>query len=498
MQKRDGMILFSASDLIYFSECKHRTWLDRLNLDSPMEKAADDEQSKLVQDKGNEHEAAFFSKLKFQYAHCVEINTKQSLSQRIAATKQAVFEGAEVIYQGSLQRGNLIGHADFLLRVDAKVPGEQWTYEVADTKLARSTKAKFILQLCFYSDLLSDVTGQLPHNMHVELGTGKCESFRVSDYIYYYRQLLQRYLAFVDSYPEATPPYPLPCDHCSLCPWRDRCDARRIEDDHLSAVANITKQQVFRLENAGIKTVAQLGSLSSSDGVHKMALETLSKLQEQAELQVLERETGQQKVVLLPIIEGALRGFARLPLSDAGDLFFDMEGNPMHEGGLEYLFGLYYFDGDQPVFKPFWGHDREQEREAFIAFMDFVTERISRFPNLHIYHYAHYENTAIKRLMTLHGVKESAVDQLLREHRLVDLYKVVREGLRISKSSYSIKSVEAFYAKKRSSDVKKATDSIVVYEKWRETGDPELLESIRQYNEEDCVSTWQLRECVMV
>ena len=129
--------------------------------------------------------------------------------------------------------------------------------------------------------------------------------------------------------------------------------------------------------------------------------------------------------------------------------------------------------------------------------MDFVIERLTRFPSMHIYHYAHYENSAIKRLMALHGVKESAVDQLLREHRLVDLYKVVREGLRISKASYSIKFVEAFYAEKRSSDVKKATDSIVVYEKWCETKDPELLESIRQYNEEDCVSTWQLREWLL-
>ena len=67
----------------------------------------------------------------------------------------------------------------------------------------------------------------------------------------------------------------------------------------------------------------------------------------------------------------------------------------------------------------------------------------------------------------------------------MDLYKVVREGLRVSKDSYSIKAIEAFYSEKRASDVKKATDSIVVYEQWRESRDPALLESIRQYNEED-------------
>lgn len=496
MQKINNKIVFSASDITYFAECEHRTWLDRLNLDTPMEKTEDDDQSKLVQTKGFEHEADFFAKLQASH-HCVEIDTSQSLQKRIEATKLAIQEGAEVIFQGTLSRGNLIGHSDFLLRLETKGSDGQWLYEVADTKLSRSTKAKFILQLCFYSDLLSDTTGQLPEHMHVELGSGKRETFRVSDYIYYYKQLLERYLTYVASYPEITPPYPSPCDHCSLCPWRERCETKRIDDDHLSAVANINRQQIVRLEKAGIDTLAKLANLSEKTIVPKFPIETLNKLIQQASLQLYERNTGEQKVVVLPIENTTAKGFARMPKPDEGDLFFDMEGNPMHEGGLEYLFGIYYFDNGKPIFTPFWGHDREQEREAFSDFMDFVVERKRRFPKMHIYHYANYENAALKRLMTLHGVKESAVDDLLREHRLVDLYKVVREGVRISKSNYSIKSVEAFYADKRSGDVKKATDSIVVYEQWCESRDPELLKSIQQYNEDDCRSTWQLRNWLL-
>lgn len=297
--------------------------------------------------------------------------------------------------------------------------------------------------------------------------------------------------------PKLRPPYPSPCDHCGLCPWRERCDQKRIADDHLSVVANITRQQVVRLERAGVRTVAQLAFLASDANVSKLVAETLIKLREQAALQVHERETGEQKAVLLPIQQEEVRGFLRLPRPDAGDVFFDMEGNPMEEGGLEYLFGIYYFDDGKPVFKPFWGHDRAQERQAFMDFMDFTMTRLEQFPGMHIYHYAHYENTALKRLMSLHGVREYAVDRLLREHKLVDLYKVVREGLRISKPSYSIKAVEAFYTEKRSGEVKKATDSIVVYERWRETGDAALLESIRQYNQDDCRSTWQLREWLL-
>ena len=165
MQKPAGEVVLSASDLSFFAECAHRTWLDRRHLDHPMEKAEDDDQAKLIQDKGYEHEERFFATLKEGAGSCVEIDTDWPLERKLEATRGAILEGAEVIYQATLKRGNLMGHADFLVRSGRGSRG-QWLYEVADTKLARSTKAKFLLQLCFYSDLLSDITGELPHHDH--------------------------------------------------------------------------------------------------------------------------------------------------------------------------------------------------------------------------------------------------------------------------------------------------------------------------------------------
>ena len=496
MQKIASRVYFSATDLTHFGDCQYLTWLDRLNLDQPMQKAAADDQAKLIQAKGYEHEETFFEKLTKTHGNVVTIDTKGTLEQRVAQTREAIASGAEVIYQATLLRGNLVGNADFLIFTGRNESGHP-QYEVIDTKLARSAKAKFILQLCFYSDLLSDITGQLPHMMHVELGNGTRESFRTADYFYYYRHLLQRMLDSAQTSDVPAPCYPSPRDFCSLCDWRERCANKRVADDHLSAVANISNQQILRFEKAGVKTLAQLAKVPADTVIPKLAQASFAKLREQAALQLEERESGQQRAVVLPVSLDETRGFLRLPSPDPGDLFFDMEGNPMEVGGLEYLFGVYYFEQGRPEFKCFWAHTRAEERQAFMDFMDFVSARLARYPRMHVYHYAHYENTALKRLMTSHGVRESAVDQLLREHRLVDLYKVVREGLRISKPSYSIKQVEAFYAEKRAGDVKKATDSIVVYERWRDAQDPELLESIRAYNEDDCRSTWQLREWLL-
>src|SRR3712207_7478570 len=52
------------------------------------------------------------------------------------------------------------------------------------------------------------------------------------------------------------------------------------------------------------------------------------------------------------------------------------------------------------------------------------------------------EVSALKRLTGRYGVREAELDQLLRAERFVDLYPVVKQSMRISKGSYSIKKVD--------------------------------------------------------
>ncbi|WP_154400627.1 TM0106 family RecB-like putative nuclease, partial [Bordetella pertussis] len=214
----------------------------------------------------------------------------------------------------------------------------------------------------------------------------------------------------------------------------------------------------------------------------------------QAALQWRARVDGARHYELLAAQDEGPRGLARLPRPDPGDMFFDMEGDPLEDGGLEYLFGLYVIDDGAERFVPFWAHDRRQEKQAFEAFMDFVAERLRRHPDAHIYHYAPYEATALKKLMSLHGTREAEVDHLLRAGKLVDLYRVVREGLRISEPSYSIKYVERFYLPRRAGEVTNAGASIVYYERWKATDEPRLLQDIADYNRDDVISTWRLRD----
>ncbi len=125
-------------------------------------------------------------------------------------------------------------------------------------------------------------------------------------------------------------------------------------------------------------------------------------------------------------------------------------------------------------------------------------ERRRRHPEMHIYHYAAYEESALKRLMGKYATREAEADQLLRSGTLVDLYTVVRQGLVIGTPSYSLKDVEHCYMFRRTSGVTTADGSMVAYEASLMSAeaipsrDPALLERIRAYNEEDCRSTEQL------
>lgn len=502
--------LFSASDVVNFLSCEHLTALDlqALEPESDLEKSPVDESSRLIQEKGYAHETRYLEQLKAEGKDIADLsNLKDSREAKIEATIDAMQKGREIIFQAALQHEQFLGYADFLIKVDKPSKLGDYSYEVVDTKLARKQKAKFFIQLCFYSDLIAQIQGHLPEKMHLVLGGKQVEKlepndFKVADYIHYYRTVKSRFITFVNA--SAKNSYPESCDHCDLCHWRDRCQNQWLDDDHLNQVANIRKNQIKKLNEFGITTLAGLANLSSSQTKIGIKAETLEKLKTQAQLQQHKKSTGQNKFVLLPEDANKLSGFYRMPKPDIGDLFFDMEGDPHEPGGLEYLFGVYYFVDGQAQFTGFWGHDRQQERKAFEGLMDFVSRRLKQYPNAHIYHYNHYEVTALKRLMSSHGTRENEVDNLLRQQKFVDLFKIVREAMQTSELGYSIKNLETFHMADdpRKGDVKNASESVIYYENWRIEEDQdkkaEFLEFIRAYNEYDCRSTYELREWLLL
>ena len=146
-----------------------------------------------------------------------------------------------------------------------------------------------------------------------------------------------------------------------------------------------------------------------------------------------------------------------------------------------------------------WAFYRADERRAFENFVDFVMARWEKFPGLHIYHYAPYEPATLKRLMGRYATREEEIDRMLRAGLFVDLYQVVRHGLRASVESYSIKRLEPFYAFARGTPLPDVNAALANFQANLELGDApsisdEIKTTVRAYNEGDCRSAAALRD----
>ncbi|HEX9044426.1 MAG TPA: TM0106 family RecB-like putative nuclease, partial [Candidatus Limnocylindrales bacterium] len=528
MQVIDGVTILSATDLVGFLACEHLAGLELAGASGLVERPIrKDPELELIQARGYEHERRYRDELAAGGRRVTEIALDGSIADRLdqlraaaAETDVAMRRGDDVIYQATFFDGRWRGHADFLLRVEEPSDLGPWSYEIADTKLARHVKASALLQVCSYVEQLARTQGREPERMHIALG-GKAratESFRVADHMAYYRlvkRLFEDRIAGTAAYPPVGT-YPDPVEHCDVCRWDELCTIRRRADDDLSLVAGITSLQRRQLKDRGIATRRGLAGLTLPlvPPLRRGNPTSLERIRSQARIQVRGTDEARMLYELVDpprLRDGTLepdRGLLSLPEPRAGDLFFDIEGDPYaFDEGIDYLFGVLEpgrpsADGS-PAFHALWARDEggevteDAERRAFERLVDLLIERLDADPEMHVYHYAPYEPTALVRLMGRHGTRENEVDRLLRGGILVDLFRVVRQGVRASVESYSIKRLEPLYGYEREIGLRDAGSSIVAFETWLGGGTgehgEETLATIERYNRDDVVSTMRLR-----
>jgi len=465
----------SASDIANFLACQHLTNLDRAEAAGEIRRPFfPDPGLELLQKLGLKHERMYLEGLQSSgKPSLVEIPVTLRTPDAAAKTIEALRSGADVVYQPVLLDTPWKGRADFLIRVEKSSNLGTWSYEVVEAKLARSTKARALIQLCFYSDLLSKIQGIEPQWMYVALGGGKApEEFQVSRYIAYFRKVRREFEAALKIGGKT---YPEPVEHCDVCDWWPNCDARLRKDDHLSLVAGISSNQRKALIDRSVGTVVQLGKLPLpvKPKIERIGDAALVRIREQACIQVAGRDQQQLIHELLEPIE-LERGLAALPEPSPGDLFLDLEADfYAFDQGIEYLFGVVSASqaGEEPSYSSQWCLNPYAEKKAFVQFIAGVMEYWRRYPGMHIFHYAPYEPTAIKRLAGRHGVCVDEVDQLLRAGIFVDLYRAVRQGLRASVESYSIKKMEPLYGFTRAVALREATQALQAFEAVLALGD---------------------------
>src|SRR5690554_1190428 len=505
------VVYTSASDLTVASKCEFAflrgldVRLGRIDAIEPKPDPMLERAGRL----GDEHEERKLEQYRtqFQVAEFERPDVRDSAALAAAAeqTRQAFLSGADVVFQATFHDPGLpdaghriafLGFADFIVR---QADGR---YLVQDTKFARSARVTALLQLAAYAEQLERIGIPTADTVELLLGDGTVSEHLLRDITPVYRNRRDRLHRIIRERLDAPTfvawgdPRYMVCGHC------DTCEAEIEASRDVLLVAGMRITQRARLADVGIHTIDQLAaSVGPVEGIGDAALAGL-RTQAALQLGAVDDEPPPFEVADASVL-------AAIPAPDPGDLFFDFEGDPLYtEGdatrwGIDYLFGM-IDRGEQ--FTAYWAHTFAEEKQALRDFLDDVARRRAVNPGLHIYHYASYERTHLSSLAARHGIGEDEVDQLLREHVLVDLYPIVRKAVRVGSPSYSIKKLEPLYmgSELRESEVTNAADSITEYADAMALGasgdlaaQHHKLAEIADYNRYDCVSTLRLRDWML-
>jgi len=538
-------VVTSASDLTAASSCEF-AFLRRVDAKLGRDVAVPDDDDAMLERAarlGDAHEArvlasyidAFGRGSPGQPGGVIEIGRADSRDEQALLTAQketvdALRGGAEVVFQATFFEPQMradhdglsvgfIGFADFLRRTD------RGTYEVQDTKLARKAKVTALMQLAAYAEQLERLGIPVDPEAVLILGDGARSAHRIAQIAPVFRaqraRLHELLLARVravggDGSRESAPPVQWGADGVKFCGRCEVCEpeVNRTRDPLL--IAGLRMAQRDRLSSAGLRTIDEIAAvcddvISGSLRVEGIAQAALERVVLQAREQVGAANDGPPPFRVVDAV-----ALAAIPAPNPGDLFFDFEGDPLYaepapsgdiRWGIDYLFGMV---DTEEHFTPLWAHDLAAERRALEQFLEFVRERRRAYPGMHIYHYAPYERTHLLSIAARHGSCESEVDQLLRDHVLVDLYPIVRSALRIGTRSYSIKKLEPLYmgSELRDQDgVTSGAESVTEYAEARaqlgssdeseQAAGQRKLDAIGDYNRYDCVSTLRLRDWLL-
>jgi len=422
MFKLDDTIVWSATDLTLAATCEFALLrkLDvKLNRVAKQE-AAGDKLLERIAMLGDQHEARALDDLVAQHGayepstgagvYKVERPTvfnRAALLDRQQETLDALKSGADVVFQATFFDGRFQGFADFLVRE----PDTQ-RYIVCDTKLARHAKTEALLQLAAYADQLTTSGIEVSDDAELWLGDGTRAAFSLADIGPVFRERRERLVSLIDEHVLSESPVLWGDETITACGRCDTCAAEVKASRDLLLVAGLRMTQRKVMREEGLRTIEDLAL--RTEPVDGMARRTFETLHAQAALQVQQDDTSEPLKVLYEVHSPQV--LTQLPAPSPGDIFFDFEGDPMwtegasHDWGLEYLFGLVetpVAPTAKPEFRSFWAHDRAAEKAALQDFMAYVADRRAKYPDMHIYHYAAYEKTALLRLVAARDVRAS-------------------------------------------------------------------------------------------
>ena len=188
-------------------------------------------------------------------------------------------------------------------------------------------------------EILEHMQGKRPEMLTIILGNKEKVWLRTQDYNAYFYLIKSSLFLFKTN--GQTNQLPDPAESKTHGRWSQYAKNILEKWRHLSLIANITRSQIKRLERAGITTIDEAAELSFQS-IPRLSDDVLGRIKSQAKLQISSENLERPNYQILPHNADRSIGLALLPPHSDNDIFFDIEGFPFVEGGLEYL-GVCYF-----------------------------------------------------------------------------------------------------------------------------------------------------------
>eukprot|EP00178_Gracilaria_changii_P010487 TRINITY_DN3054_c0_g1_i1.p1 TRINITY_DN3054_c0_g1~~TRINITY_DN3054_c0_g1_i1.p1 ORF type:complete len:1343 (-),score=188.11 TRINITY_DN3054_c0_g1_i1:4019-8047(-) len=452
---------------------------------------------------------------------------------RYDLTIDAIRRREPIIAGAALHDDTFSGYADVLilsahdpyLTETQRANVDPNAYIICEIKLSSISTIDFMLQTAAYASMLDIVHKRLdikqPKHAYLWLGSPEKPPVRLDyrELKYFFKRMKNEFLLFTKSFDESAP---LPTPDAPLqmlSPWKTFAIETLNEADSLHLIAGIRQSQVEKIRSVcGVCTLREFASMQPSElngFVHRGELSVAYvRLQQQAAIQCESRRNG--NISYRKVFQDG----KHMPQSSEADMFFDLEGYPLAENGLEYLFGV--STRDKGSFQAWWAHTRAEEEQAFVQLINWIHKRVEdqkKKGNVppHVFHYGYYEISALRRISmrakTTEGLEAATIlESLFEDQAFMDVYKFIKSELFIGDPSYSIKTVEKIVGVTREKDeLADAQSSVAMYHEWRMKHFSEarcelnniaghsILEQICEYNKQDCESLvlvvdWLLRE----
>jgi uncharacterized protein len=419
---------------------------------------------KLLAD-GIDHEESIYADLK-----PVRVSyPKGDFAAGALETLRLMQAGTPLIAQGVLVHGDRVGIPDLIERRPGTSALGDFTYEPVEIKTARAVKPVYRLQLAFYAHLIADTIGTWPELAHVILVDGRRDTFALASVREHYESVLGGVVRVKEG---EEPPVHI-SSTCGECPWEPACLTHAEETRDVSLTYGLQRRIAGLLREEGIATLAGLAAqdptaLAARAGIAPGHAATLV-----IQAQVLE--------------DGQPRWRRAVTFEDAPtEIFFDIEGDPEHD--VLYLFGVLLRTAEGEEYRAFVAENPCDERRAFEELLAFLEAH----PGAPIYHYHDYERSALRRLVTRHGVDPARAPALLE--RMRDLNHDLVSTAVLPVYSYSLKAVAKRLGYRWSHPEASAAQSIFWYATWLKTGERALLDLAVEYNADDCRATRLLKD----